>query len=44
MVRFTVDGEQVDSLMGHLEANCTYGLVSVIEDGVAVELVTILEE
>ena len=44
MVRFTVDGEQVDSLMGHLEANCTYGLVSVVEDGVAVELVTILEE
>lgn len=43
-VRFTVDGETVDSLMGHLEANCTYGLISVEEDGVDVELVTIMEE
>ena len=43
-VQFTVDGQTVDSLMGHLEANCTYGLISVEEDGVDVELVTIMEE
>lgn len=43
-VRFTVDGETVDSLMGHLEANCTYGLITVQEDGVDVELVAIMEE
>ena len=43
-VRFTVDGESVDSLMGHLEANCTYGLITVKEDGMDVELVAIMEE
>ena len=43
-VRFTVDGETVDSLMGHLEAKCTYGLITVQEDGVDVELVAIMEE
>lgn len=43
-VKFTVDGMGVDSLMGHLEANCTYGLITVEEDGNDVELVTIMEE
>ncbi|MBR6500080.1 MAG: GerMN domain-containing protein [Firmicutes bacterium] len=43
-VQFTVDGQTVDSLMGHLEANCSYGLISVEEDGIDVELVTIMEE
>lgn len=42
-VAFTVDGEEVDSLMGHLEANCTYGLIAVEEDGTEVELVSIVE-
>lgn len=42
-VAFTVDGKEVDSLMGHLEANCTYGLIAVEEDGTEVELVSIVE-
>ena len=42
-VRFTVEGEAVDSLMGHLEANCTYGLITVQEDGTDLELVTIMD-
>ena len=42
-VAFTVDGEEVDSLMGHLEANCAYGLIAVEEDGTEVELVSIVE-
>ena len=42
-VAFTVDGEEVDSLMGHLEANCTYGLIAVEEDGTEVELVSMGE-
>ena len=43
-VRFTVDDQSVDSLMGHLEANCAYGLITVEENGTDVELVTIMEE
>jgi len=43
-VRFTVDGQEVDSLMGHLAANCVYGLITVEEDGADVELVSILNQ
>lgn len=42
-VRFTVDEKEVDSLMGHLEANCVYGLITVNEEGSDVELVSILD-
>lgn len=42
-VRFTVDEREVETLMGHMAANCTYGLLPVEEDGVSVELVSILD-
>ena len=43
-VRFTVDEQEVDTLMGHLAANCTYGLITVEEEGADVELVSILDQ
>ena len=42
-VRFTVDEREVETLMGHMAANCTYGLLTVEEDGASVELVSILD-
>lgn len=44
-VRFTVDGQTVDTLMGHLEANCIYGLITVSDETKGdVELVSIVED
>lgn len=44
-VSFTVEGQTVQSLMGHLEADCVYGLITVHDkDKGDVELVSILAE